>query len=282
MATKISACTFIRDTFDGAFCLFESMASLLPYVDEMIVLDLGSNDGTDKALEYITEGNSKVIMHRSEFSIVDASAFADAANDCVELASNDTVLFWQADEIWHEDLLLKMEKQFEGDATDLAFWRYQLRDNFQKMKWFPHPVHRVGPKSDFVFVNDGMNSDRVFGVDICSEYNMGWFTKWGDMDPMSLPLNDMIMDVSLVGGFRDNIPLRRKLHAPMWHENDDIEGKSQQDWYLHALHNDDWTKKESPFNIPHIMRHHVGKVTYNIRRDLLDALRDNTTKEFLR
>lgn len=88
----------------------------------------------------------------------------------------------------------------------------------------------------------------------------------------------MIMDVSLVGGFRDNIIERRILHAPFWHEEPTIEGKPASEWKKFALNNPDWTKTESPYNLPPIMRWHVGKTRYELRPELLEALKHNTTE----
>ena len=283
MTYPISGCTFIRDTIVGAFCLFESMASLLPFVDDMHILDLGSTDGTKELVQEIADANPRVSLWHGQFSKIDAGAFADAANDCIALVGHDNVLFWQADEIWHEDLLLRMEERFKNGEFDLSFWRYQLRDNFQKMKWPPHPVHRVGYRKEgkFNFVNDGMNSDRTWDARLCSEYDGGYFLKWGQMDPLTIPVNDMIMDVSLVGAFRENIVRRRQLHAPMWHEPPTIEGMDADRWYKAALENPDWTKQDTPYDIPAIMRWHVGRVQYSVRPDLIEALKADTTREYI-
>lgn len=278
---SISAVTFIKDTFKGAFCLFESMASLLPYVDEMVIMDLGSTDGTQDALRAISMANTRIRTFVSQFTREDASAFADAANEAVSRAQYSDVLFWQADEIWHENLLERMASYFQEGHYDLSFWRYQLRDNFQRMKWFPHPVHRVGPKSDFMFVNDGMNTDRTWSAKLCSVYDGGWFTKWGQMPELEIPVKDMILDVSLVGGFRDNIPDRRRLHAPMWHEQPTIEGTPIPEWIERENGNPDWTKTESPFDIPKIMTRHVGRTVYKLDADILEALKADKTKELL-
>lgn len=278
---KVSACTFIRNNFDGAFCVFESMASLLPFVDDMHVLDLGSTDGTLGVLEDITKYNKRVHLHHSQFSHVDAAAFADAANDCIKLATHDVVLFWQADEIWHEDLLRLMRQLFEDGCDDLSFWRYQLRENFQAMKWFPHPVHRVGRKDRFNFVNDGMNSDRTFDARLASTYGMEYFPQWGTMDPLEIPVNEMICDVGQMGGFRDNIPMRRALHAPMWHEDSKIEGLWPDDWLAREYRNDNWVKPTTPFDIPYIMEHHVGRVSYGLNAEVLEALKADETEGLL-
>lgn len=282
MSYQLSGCVFVRDTFRGAFCLFESLHQLLPVLSECLIMDLGSTDGTLEVLQDIAHHNPKVKLIPGEFSYTDAGVFATLANELVALCSNDRVLYWQSDEIWHEDLVQIMRQRFEQGDFDLSFWRIQYRDNFQKVKWFPHLVHRVGEKpylypdgqNRFHFDGDGMNTNRVWDAKICSNYGGEYFPKWGDMgqDGIKPYVNEMITDISLVGAFRDNIPDRRRMHAPFWHEEPTIEGKQESHWYAEALSNDDWIKPESPYNLPDILRWHVGRVKYELRQELLEAL----------
>lgn len=278
MSYQLSACVFIRDTFTGAFCLFESMASVLHLVDEIIVMDLGSTDGTYETLAEIAGANPKVKLVRGQWPEIDAGAFATLANDLVGLCANQRVLYLQADEIWHEHLLGLMEQRFEAGLVDLAFWRIQYRDNFQKVKWFPHLVHRVGTKDRLNFVGDGMSTDRTWDAPICSNFDGSWFPRWGSMPSAELPVHEMITDVSLVGGFRDNIVERRALHAPFWHEEPTIEGLPASEWQRQAAANPDWTKAESPFNLPRIMRGLVGMTRYRLRPEVLAALKSGETR----
>ncbi len=284
---NVSAVTFIKDTMLGAFCLFESMASFLPFVSDMTVIDLGSTDGTLELLQAIAAENPRVSLRHGSFSKEDASAFADAANECISVATYDNVLFWQADEIWHEQLLLRMEDQFRQGHFDMAFWRYQLKENFQGMRWLPHPIHRLGPKANFHFVDDGMNSDRAYGVPICSEYNMGHFTRWGEdygVGPKSytLPTDQMVMDVSKIGGFIDNIIDRCGLHAPMWSTKvPEVDGEDARSWVMRERANPNWKKFTTPYNIPQIMKWHLGQPRYRLRDELSEALKADNTREFL-
>lgn len=280
---NISACVFIRDNNVGAFCLYESMASLLPFVDEYIVMDLGSTDGTYQILQSLAQHNRKIKIAIGRFEVIDAGVFATLANDLVRLCSNDTILYHQADEVWHPDLLRRMEQELNDGKHDLAFWRIQYRDNFQKVKWFPHLVHRVGKRDNFTFTGDGMTTNRTWDARICSQYGGEYFPKWGEMgqDGIKPFVDEMIMDVSLVGGFRDNIVQRRALHAPFWHEEPTIEGKPAEQWKQEAMLNDDWIKTTSPYNLPPIMRYHIGKTQYQIRRELLDAIQRDDTREMV-
>lgn len=299
----LSACTFIRNNFRGGFCLFESMASWLPLVSEFVVLDMGSdpNEGTREVLRDIAAANEKVYLFQSQWSNADASAFADAANKCVDLCRYDNVLFYQADEIPHQNLLRLARDRFAKGEYDLSFWRYQLRNNFQLAKWLPHVVHRVGIKGEFEFVGDGMNTSRQWDAKLVYEnYNGGWFTLWGQsydavtgllklpksewgdkIYPPILPTSEMLLDVGKSGGFRNTIAERARLHAPFWPGDAVVDGVPVKEWEEREGSNPDWTKTGTPFDIPEIMKWHVGKVRYELRRSLFDALKADQTLPFL-
>lgn len=287
MTYPISACVFIRNNSAG-FCLYESMASLLPLVSEFVVLDLGSDDGTFETLQDIAAHNKRIKLLKGRFNYEDASIFAGLANDLIEICQYPNVLYYQADEIWHEDLLRLTEKKFQAGQFDLSFWRIQYKQNFQYVKWFPHLVHRVGQKDRFNFVGDGMNTDRTWDAKICSTYGGEYFPKWGEMGQEGIKpyVHEMITDISLIGAFRDAIPARRRLHAPFWHEEPTIpdrEGrhKSESVWVAEASVDPDWTKTESPYGLPTILRYHVGKTKYELRPELLEALREDKTWNYL-
>ena len=296
MSYPVSACCFIRNTFKGAFMLPETMAQFLPLVDEMIIMDLGSDDGTIEFLYEVSSSNPKVkVILEQEFPFTDANVFATLANDLIGWCKYDNVLYWQADEIWHEDLLKLMAQRFERGEFDLSFWRIQYANNFQYVKWFPQLVHRVGirgnnlneGKNNFEFDGDGMNTTRMWDAKICSTYGGEMFPQWGGLgqDGIKPYVNEMITDVSLLGGFRDNIPDRRRMHAPFWHEEPDIPyfdkvttqqpRMSSSQWLDKAMQDDDWTKADSPYNLPAILRYHVGKVKYELRPELLQALKED-------
>lgn len=280
MSYNLSGCVFIKDCFKGAFCLFESMHQLLPLCDEFIVMDLGSTDGTLETLKEIEAHNPKVRVVNSNFYEQDAAIFAKLANDLIGQCSYDNVLYYQADEIWHETLVSLTRGALDQGYRDLSFWRIQLKYNFQLIKWFPHPVHRIGRRDSFEFTGDGMNTGNAFKAEMVGDWGLEHFMQWGDKyknNPVGLPIEQMILDVSLTGGFLDNIPDRRRMHLPFWGEGDvmpaDEGGLSVDEWYRQQQANIYWDLHQSPFNIPHIMHWHIGRKRYQLRPDLLEALK---------
>lgn len=289
---NLSACCFISNTFEGCYCLPESMSQFLPLVNELVVMDLGSTDGTLDFLKQVSLHNPKVkVISEGAFPKIDAGVFADLANELIDFCKNEHVIYWQADEIWHEDLLKLMKQRLEEGQFDLSFWRIQYANNFQYVKWFPHLVHRVGHKDNFKFDGDGMNTNRVWDAKICSNFGGEMFPKWGELGPGGIKpyVHEMVTDVSLIGGFRDNIVARRKMHAPFWKEEatipyfDKNTGKqphmTEHDWVTKALNDPDWLKRTSPYNLPAILKYHVGKTTYRLRDDLFQSLKDD--REYL-
>lgn len=299
MNYNLSACCFIRNTFTGAFCLPDTLCQFLHLVDEVVIGDYGSNDGTVEFLNELARHNPKVkpvffdSFPLNEQGQLDANAFAVVANDLIAICQNDNVIYWQADEFWHEDLLKLLEARLEAGQFDLSFWRIQYANNFQYVKWFPHLIHAVGQKGRFNFVGDGMNTDRVWDAKICSQWGGEMFPQWGDLGQEGIKpyVNEMVTDVSLIGGFRDNIPDRRRLHAPFWHEEPTIpyylKESGQQPhmqetaWVDKAMRDEDWTKPESPYNLPKLLKWHVGKVRYELRPEVLGALKEDKTRELM-
>jgi len=316
MIPKISVCVFIKDNNLGAFGLWESMATLMPLADEFFVMDMGSVDGTWETLTDLAGKQKKIRLERGEFPVnpenglVDAGSFAVIPNQMIPQAKNDLVIYYQADEIWHEDLMKQFVKKLEGQNFDkfngYSFWRYQLGFNFQQIKWHPHIVHRMDYKEEMRFVVDGMNTANYLDRTLCSNLDAGWFIRWGaeyskgrklavdengnehiygdkwreiteGKPAYEMPTNEMILDISSLGGWRDNVIHKTRLHAPYWRVDPNainIGGRFHNGgvWYSEQLKNPDWTKQNTPFNIPEIMRPWLGVVKYHTRPDLLEKI----------
>jgi len=282
---KISVCVFVKDSIENPFCLWESMAILMPVAAEYIVMDLGSTDGTLETLKELAGKNPRIRLEHGSFHTMDPSIFATLSNDLVGMAKNDLVLQHQADEIFHEDLVAMFCKEMEA-VTNFSlsafpgrnFWRYQLKNNFQVMKWFPQAVNHLDLKERMRYVGDGMSTARPWDAPFVGDFkdNRPWQQEF-QHDPPDIPTNQMILDVSMIGGFLDNIPDRRRKHAPIWGENPEViylDGHpvNLQDWYDEQKVNPEWTMTASPFNLPAIMRPLVGKLRYKVRPEVLNMI----------
>ena len=89
---------------------------------------------------------------------------------------------------------------------------------------------------------------------------------------------EMVLDVSLTGGFLHCIPDRRRMHLPFWNEGDvmpaDEGGLNIDVWYNQELRNPIWGLSSTKFNIPEIMKYHVGRTRYRLRPQLFEALKN--------
>lgn len=283
----VTGVTYIRNAFKGAFCLFESMASMLPFVHDMIVLDFGSTDETVDVLEDICASNARISLVRKKYKNEEASVLMEAATDCISMAACNNVLLWQADEIFHEYLLSLMEREFELGHFNLIFWRVQLKRNFQEMYWLPHVVHRVAPKRNFPFTKTSMTSDITYhGVPVCSSLKMNMLNTWKrtyglGAKTYGIPMREMVLDTSKQGGFLDGVVGRAHLHAPMWNESPNIEGMGIDEWYAREKDLPQWNRTDTPYDIPHIMRRHLGRRKYVLDGDILRALKRDETRDLI-
>jgi hypothetical protein len=181
-----------------------------------------------------------------------------------------------------------MKQKFDNNEFDLSFWRIQYQENWQKIKWCPHIVHRVGKKNNFHFADkeiegkwvntDGMNSDRYGEATLCSTFGAEYFPNWGDMfkkNPLDVNNynHEFIMDVSNTGGFINNIIDKRKMHGPFWNEGCTVNGEPCEQWYKRERDNPNWTKQTTPFNIPPVMMYHLGRTKYTVRKELIEDIK---------
>lgn len=297
----VTGTTFIKDAFIGGFCLWESMATVLSFVDEFIIVDFGSTDGTLQICQEIASKNKRIKIHQRQWTRTnDSSTFADAANECVNLCPTDKVFFYQADEVLTPKLVKEIMEQYRNNQYDLTFERIQLSHGFQQVKWLPHVVCRSLTKGKRRFVNDGMSVGDTGGcVHMCpfpivpghplsGKAHTGRAFPWHEPKPGMLfdgknprvlnavmaevfPWDDFLIDTS--SSFRDNQAGKKELHAPFWREpNAIIDGLHRDDWVRRASADPAWSTKTSPFPLPPIVRGLVGMTKYQLRVDVRESL----------
>ena len=102
---KVSGFTFVRNAVKYGYPLEESLRSLLPLVDELVVMAGDSEDGTNKLIESI--GSPKIRLLSSVWDPglrTGGEVLAVETNKAMDAVSknSDWLFYLQADEVLHE------------------------------------------------------------------------------------------------------------------------------------------------------------------------------------
>ena len=101
---KISGFTYIRNGFDYQYPFIASINSLLPIVDELIVVVGSSSDGTKEAIEALSNSKIKIVDSVWDDSLrIGGKAFAEQSNIGIKHSTGDWLIHLQADEVLMED-----------------------------------------------------------------------------------------------------------------------------------------------------------------------------------
>ncbi len=108
---KISACTYVRNGFQFVYPFIQTIQSILPIVDEIVVVVGDSNDGTREAIDQL--GSAKISIVDTVWDLnlrTGGKLFAQQSNIGLDHATGDWVIPIQVDEIIHEDDLQKLKE----------------------------------------------------------------------------------------------------------------------------------------------------------------------------
>ena len=100
---EISAFTIVKDAIKQGYPFAESIASVLPICDELLVSDGFSTDGTYETLQKIATLNKKVKVYQQEWNRKNLTIIADLSNELRKRCQNPYLFYIQAPEIVHED-----------------------------------------------------------------------------------------------------------------------------------------------------------------------------------
>ncbi len=101
---KISGFTYIRNGFNYQYPFIASIKSLLPVVDELIVVVGDSIDGTREAIEGLKETKIRIVDSIWDNSLrTGGKLFAEQSNIGIRNSSGDWLIHLQADEVLMED-----------------------------------------------------------------------------------------------------------------------------------------------------------------------------------
>jgi hypothetical protein len=241
----ISAFTFAHNALEGGYPLAEAVQAVKPHIAEVVAVDLESTDGTRDLLVRL---GCRVLDGRWWQGAGETLAAAHAMHTQCE---GDTVLHFEADEVFDPRLVERIVRALKEGFGNLSVWRLQVEQNFQRIRWYPELVHRVFPKGEGVVkVGHTTNRHRV-AVPISYEHGYLW---------------------DCANCFRDNWLARVRNQAWLWNEEPQYRAApyhfkepvqvADVDAFLAQPH---WTWRTTPLDLPENLKHLVGMTKYDAR-----------------
>jgi glycosyltransferase involved in cell wall biosynthesis len=257
---KISGFTFIHNALDGGYPIVEAIQTVQPYVDEVVVVDCASTDGTRELLEKMITIPIYDLPHRNKATLLriidgewgnQAGETLRQAHDKYIECEGDVIVHFEADEIYDGSLIKSIISHVRAGHTDLSVCRLQLEQNFQRCRWYPEPVHRVFPR---------LNNAK----------KKGHTTDQHEKAFLLTEKNGYLWDIT--NCFRDNWMNRVQQQAELRNEGPNylmvghhctwdvrLSENDARRWVYNGKH---WTWTHTPFNIPDILKPLVGMVKY--------------------
>jgi len=245
----ISGFTFVHNALHAGIPIREAIQAVRPYVDEMVVVDAGSDDGTTDMLCSMGEIDRILLAPWG----TDAGETLTRLHAMHTECKGDIIIHFEADEVF-DDGLLEYIKHFivfnHHRRIQLSCYRIQVEQNFQRVRWYSELVHRVFMKGTVNKV--GHTTDKHSEAHIID------------------PKHGLLWDIT--NCFRDQFLVRIDQQAKLWggehnykmvprHFNHPIDiGRGGIEAALLEAH---WTFKTTSLAIPEILKPLVGKVKYD-------------------
>lgn len=256
--SRISGFTLGYNLIHAGYPIIEAVQAVLPYVDEVIAVDIGSTDETGQVLKnlgcevyQIPWGQNGDEVRRQAF---------DLHSKC----KGDLILFFEADEVYDDRLLSDIHWTIEQGQQDIGVYRIQVEANFQRVRWYPHAVHRVFPKGSVQYYPPAPVH--------CPDY----------VHLLSV-MSGLLWDCSNI--FRDQWLARKRQQARWWQhsrrlivgEHFTLPNEVDEAEEAKRLNESHWTFADTPLAIPDILRPLLGVTDYRQSqacRVMLDSWRD--------
>ena len=240
---KYSGFTFVHNALTGGYPIREAIRAVAPYVDEVVAVDMESTDGTR---EILLEMGCRVIDgewgKKAEGTLQKNHAMHV---DC----RHENIIHFEADEVWDNSLL---NYAVGTGLRNTLCYRVQVEQNFQRMRWGHHQVHRI-------FQRGKATKDR----------NRGHTTEEHDTVGLILsPSYGLIWDCTYC--FRDQWKSRAEQNAELWGESPQY-NRCTPGHFLFPPRTEDvdaflceshWAFRSSPFDLPVSLQNLVGVTKY--------------------
>lgn len=189
---RISGFSIARQAVAFAYPLEESLRSLLPLVDELIIGVGDADDGTWEVVQSI--GDAKIKPFRSvwDLALPGAQVLSDETNKAMDRCSGEWGFYLQADEVLHEDdigpIRAAIERYDRSSVEGIGLRYHHFFGSYHTVqddpaRFYPRAtravrlgagVRSVGDACGFMHV-DGRRRRRLRRADIDAHvYHYGW------------------------------------------------------------------------------------------------------------
>lgn len=187
---KISGFTIVRNAEKYYFPIKESIASILPIVDEYIVALGDCTDNTRAIIESLQSPKIKIFDRQwSEEAFVEGKIFADETTFALQQCSGDWCFYLQADEVIHENELPSIRQACNDYLSDTKidgflfryhhFWGdYEHHLPFHG--WYKNEIRIVRNYASIVSYKDAQSFRKMNGEKLrvkainAHVYHYGW------------------------------------------------------------------------------------------------------------
>jgi glycosyltransferase involved in cell wall biosynthesis len=251
---KVAGFSFVHNALEGGYPIVEAVRAVQKYMP-VYVVDMASTDGTREVLEKLGVG---VVILDGEW-VEGGNGQVDCLNKAYAMnvyCDADVIVHFEADEVYSDTLIGIINYHLtSGKVENLKVMRVQVSQNFQRIRWYPWPVHRVFPRGSTVKQGHTSNRDLA-GEDILT-LSQGYGLLW---------------DVTF--NFRDNVLARCRNNAFLYgtdisykfvpdHFAKPFEYTYEQVWDL--LKEEHWEYQTTFIDIPEILKPLVGETKYKAR-----------------
>ena len=262
--------TYVCDVISQGYPFLEAIVNLLPLADELVIVDCDSKDGTKEFLLSLNNPNIK-IFHDKWVNGLGGRNHHKTGSMCHDVCTKDTIIFVEADEIWSESLVDSTKVELQKH-NNFRFWRYQITQNFQRVFWYPERdqlVNRIFPRGSEIMRG---------GKDIFIQDS-------NDAKSAIIISNDNGYIVDCRNCFRDNYLARENFAKTVWAEEKRsttrmapahaaYSWEMNQEQFQKELQDERWLWKTTIFNIPEILKYHLGRTSYEMRPELIERLKN--------
>jgi glycosyltransferase involved in cell wall biosynthesis len=227
----ITGFTFLQNPVQNGYPFVEAILQIIPYIEEMIVVDMGSTDSTLK------------ILRKFDIKLIEEKCTSDEAMEFQKHARNKVILHFYPNEIY-STLLIKEIKDLVCNykVTNISALRIVVEQNFQRIKWYPHVVHRVFKRGNIERVNFTTNKTTLkrmhyvpdtigylWAFENCFKNNL-WNMTENKIEPIKVVQKHFLKS--------PQVNIDKIIDAPHWGYT------------------------STPLNIPSILRSHIGENYY--------------------